>query len=216
MPRVPVYTATTPAQVRALASPIRLEILAFACAVGPCSLPELARASGRPADALYRHARVLLKHHMLVPVAAPDAEAGRSVGEVQGRRRAGRRAGLVVDAAAEHYRVDYDPLTGRGAPAFRRLSAAALKAAQKALKDCEGNPGLVLAGPERNFGARAVTAWLTPEQLRVVVGAIDAALGQFERGVGPASQRPPGAALHHFTYVLAPVVRRRSASGRGE
>ncbi len=207
MTRIPVYTATTPAQVRALASPIRLEILTFATAVGPCSLPELARACGRPADSLYRHARLLLKHNMLVAIKAPATDRKLRAGR-------GRRAELVVDAAAEFYRVGFDPLTGRGAPAFRRLSATAFKAASGVLRDNEGNPELVLAGPDRNFGVRSITSWLTPEQLRVVVEALDTAKNQFERGIGPASERPADAVLHHFTYVLAPVVRRRSETGR--
>lgn len=207
MKRIPVYTATTQAQIRALASPIRLEILTFATAIGPCSLPELARACGRPPDSLYRHARLLLKHNMLVAVQSTVAERTRTEGR-------GRPAELLIDAAAEHYKVDYDPLTGRGAPAFRKLSSTAFKAASDVLQENEGNAGLVLSGPKRNFGARSITAWLTPEQLRVVVEALDTATEHFERGIGPANVRPADAALHHFTFVLAPVIRRRSESRR--
>jgi hypothetical protein len=207
MTRIPVYTAKTRAQITALASPVRLEILTFAAAIGPCSLPELARACGRPSDSLYRHARLLLKHKMLVAVKASTTDRKCTAGR-------GRRAELLIDAAAEHYRVDYDPLTGRGAPAFRRLSSTAFKAANDVLQDNEGNPGLVLSGPTRNFGVRSTTAWLTPEQLRVVVEALDTASAQFECGIGPAHIRPADAVLHHFTYVLAPVIRRRGESGR--
>ncbi len=203
MARAPVYTATTSAQVRALASPIRLEILTFATAVGPCSLPELARACGRPADSLYRHARLLLKHNMLVAIKPRPVDQNSRPGS-------GRRAELVVDAAAERFTVDYEPSTGRGAPAFRRVCAAAFKAARQTLEDNEGNPRVAITGPSRNFGVRTMTAWLTPEQLKVVMEAIETATGQFDRGVGRASERPEDAELHHFTYVIAPVARRRT------
>lgn len=146
---------------------------------------------------------------MLVAVKASAVEQAPRAGS-------GRRAELVIDAAAEHYRVDFDPATGRGAPAFRRVCAAAFKAARQTLEDNEGNPGAVLSGPSRNFGVRTMTAWLTREQVRVVVEAIDAATAQFDMGVGPASERAKDAALHHFTYVISPVARRRVESGSRE
>jgi predicted transcriptional regulator len=48
-------------QIRALASPIRQDILDALTAIGPCSVSELAAAIGRPADGLYYHIRHLLK-----------------------------------------------------------------------------------------------------------------------------------------------------------
>src|SRR3954463_6659873 len=57
-------------QIRALASPIRQDILDAVTAIGPCSVAQLAVALGKPADGLYYHIRRLLDVGLLMEVAA--------------------------------------------------------------------------------------------------------------------------------------------------
>src|SRR5688572_8980117 len=89
----------SPSQARCAASPVRLDLLGFLVARGPCAVAVLGRALGRPPDGLYRHLRLLAKAGLVT---------------MAERRPAGRRRESIVDAAADHFRVDYDPATGRG------------------------------------------------------------------------------------------------------
>ena len=53
-------------QIRALASSIRQDIVDTVAATGPCSVADVARTLGRPADGLYYHVKHLLGAGLLV------------------------------------------------------------------------------------------------------------------------------------------------------
>ena len=63
-----------PRQIRALASPVRQDILDAVVAIGPCTVAELAAALGKPPDAMYYHIRRLLAVRLLVEVASNGDE----------------------------------------------------------------------------------------------------------------------------------------------
>jgi predicted ArsR family transcriptional regulator len=107
-------------QWRAISSPIRLELLALAEAEQPCSIGDLARASGRRATGLYRHVRIFVAAGLLVP---------------DGKRPGVRRPEQL-------YRVS--PLAGRfraavteerSAERYVRVEMAALRACGRGLRD---------------------------------------------------------------------------------
>src|SRR5580698_1153514 len=79
------YTANI-GQLRALASPVRIEIVGVFQTHGPLAIRELAEKMSRPADGLYHHVRQLLKVEIL---------------RVAETRRAGKRDEAVFELTAE-------------------------------------------------------------------------------------------------------------------
>jgi predicted transcriptional regulator len=61
MPRPARLQIKSPAAWRAILSPVRREIVEAMQELGPCPIADVAAASGRPADALYRHVSILVK-----------------------------------------------------------------------------------------------------------------------------------------------------------
>jgi DNA-binding transcriptional ArsR family regulator len=66
MPRPARLQIKSPAAWRAILSPVRREIVEAMQELGPCPIADVAAASGRPADALYRHVSILVKAGFLV------------------------------------------------------------------------------------------------------------------------------------------------------
>jgi DNA-binding transcriptional ArsR family regulator len=73
----PRRTIFSPAQLRALASPARQEILDLLARTGPASAADLGRLLQRPADGLYYHLRAL-ERPGLVRAAGSRTRAGRN------------------------------------------------------------------------------------------------------------------------------------------
>jgi predicted transcriptional regulator len=71
---------STPRQIRVLASPVRQDIVETVDAAGPCSVAELARLLGMPADGLYYHIRRLSSADLLKAV---NAKSKRGRGEAR-------------------------------------------------------------------------------------------------------------------------------------
>ncbi|MFM8698426.1 MAG: helix-turn-helix domain-containing protein, partial [Phycisphaerales bacterium] len=86
----------------AILSPVRREVLESMQKLGPCSIADVARDTGRPADGLYRHVAVLVKSGFL-------AEAG--------TRAARRNVERLYDAAADDFAA---PRVARRASADER------------------------------------------------------------------------------------------------
>lgn len=107
-------------QWRAISSPIRLELLALAEAEQPCSIGDLARASGRRATALYRHVQIL-------------ADAG--LFELAGQRPGARRPEQLfrVSPIAGQFRAAVTE--ERSAERYLRVEMAALRACGRGLRD---------------------------------------------------------------------------------
>lgn len=137
----------TPRQWRAVSSPIRLELLALAEAEQPCSIGDLARASGRRATGLYRHVRILANAGLFEPC-----------GQRPGTRR-----------PEQLYRVS--PIAGRfglavaeeaSAERYLRVEMAALRACGRGLRDMvrdhfKSKPA---DGKPPRFHARHEITWL--------------------------------------------------------
>src|SRR5579864_4918552 len=81
------YTASI-GQLRALASPVRIEMVGVFQAHGPLAIRELAEKMSRPADGLYHHVRQLQKVGIL---------------RVAETRRAGKRDEAVYELTAERF-----------------------------------------------------------------------------------------------------------------
>jgi DNA-binding transcriptional ArsR family regulator len=174
-------------QVRAVASPVRAAIVDALEVIGPATIVQLAEPLGYPPDGLYYHLRVLEQIGLVVR-ATPDKETQAARFDVPGRP-----ATLV-------YRLD-DRQQGR---AMEKVVATMVRSAERSFRRAFA-PGLAsVEGPYRNLRAGRRIAWLTDRELRTLNYHIEQIHALFGRG---RPQRP-GARLHEFTYVLAPIVEK--------
>ncbi|MGA0173620.1 MAG: hypothetical protein ACO3NL_08245 [Phycisphaerales bacterium] len=107
-------------QWRAVSSPIRLELLALAEAEQPCSIGDLARASGRRATGLYRHVRIFVAAGLLVP---------------DGKRPGVRRPEHLFRVSPLAARFRAAVTDERSAERYVRVEMAALRACGRGLRD---------------------------------------------------------------------------------
>jgi DNA-binding transcriptional ArsR family regulator len=183
------------AQIRALRSPLRQEILDKAQALGPCSIADLARALGRPADGLYYHLRALLAAGLL-----------RAAGERgEGRRR---EALFATAAEGDGLWLAYDPEDPANAEAVSGAVGGMLRLTQRTFT-AAFEPGTVVAGPARELWAARLEGWLTPDE----VAEVNALLQGLRAAVG--RPRAEGRRLFALTCVLAPMAASEPRRARG-
>jgi hypothetical protein len=174
----------------AILSPVRREIVDSMQKLGPCSIADVARDTGRPADGLYRHVAVLVKSGFL-----------KDAGTRTGRRNAER----LYDAAANEFlapRVRRDA-TGAEREAIVRTAEALAKSSVRALRGSAASGRIHCEADSRNFTLIHVTSWLTPtrfEELRALVFRMNALL---ERGRRDRTGDP------YEVFALATPVTRR-------
>jgi DNA-binding transcriptional ArsR family regulator len=181
-------TITAPAQIRALSSPTRQEIVDVIAAAGPLAIGELARLLGRAADGLYFHVRTLARVGLLV--------------EHDSQRR-GRRFAATYD-------VPFRPLVIQAQPnrakAVGRVLQSALRLAGRDVERALKRRDVRTVGPSRTLAAGRVKGWLSPPELRRVNALLDEIL-KILRSARPG----PGRTLHSITYASAPVPLSRRA-----
>lgn len=175
----------------AILSPVRREIVECMQASGPCAIADVARATGRPADGLYRHVAILVRSGFLV-------EAGTRTGR--------RNVERVYDAAADDFLA---PRVRRGAPAADRdlvvrTAESLAKSAVRALR-ASAAAGRVHCEPDtRNLAMIHFTSWLTPERFEEVRELSMRMARVLERG-----RRDRTGDLYETFALVAPVTRRR-------
>lgn len=186
----------------AILSPVRREIVESMQALGPCAIADVARATGRPADGLYRHVRILLKSGFLV-------EAG--------TRTASRNVERLYDAAANDFAAPH--VKRRAAASERemivRTAEVLAKSTVRTLRNSAEAGRIHCDADSRNFSVMHMNCWLTPEQfeeLRSIVIRMGRVLEQ-----GRAQREGD---LYEVFTVVAPVTRQRGThsmprKGRG-
>ena len=184
-------------KIRSVVSPVRAAIVDALEVVGPATIVQLATALGYPPDGLYYHFAVLERNGLVIRV-EPDKDTGAARFDVPGR------------PVTLRYRLPDRQQRG----ATTKMVGTMVRSAERSFRRAFA-PGLAtVQGPHRNLRAGRRTAWLTAAQLRALNRYIEGIHALFGRGV----PRRPGARLHEFTYVLAPVVetgrRARAASSR--
>lgn len=175
-----------PAQLKALASPLRQELIDVLESGGPASVAELAERLGRPADSLYFHLRVLQKVGLLAQ---------------EERRQKGRHAFAVWDLVARPLRID------RGLARNTDLAAVVAGILRLAARDYRrglGASGTVAEGPARNHWGGRARGWLSTRDLARVNELLEE-LGALMRGSAPGDGRQAVA----LAWVLAPTPARR-------
>lgn len=174
----------------AILSPVRREVLESMQKLGPCSIADVARDTGRPADGLYRHVSVLVKSGFLV-------EAG--------TRAARRNVERIYDAAADDFAAPRVPRRASSdeRETIVRTAEALAKSTIRALRTSAASGRIHCERDARNFTIVHFTSWLTParfEELRALVARMAAVL---ERGRADRTGEP-----YEFFAIASPVTRR--------
>ena len=193
MPRPARIRIETTKAWEAILSPVRREIVESMQRLGPCSIADVARDVGRPADGLYRHVSVLVKAGFL-------AEAG--------TRPARRNLERLYDAVADDFLA---PRVGRGATAAQRESVvrtaeSLAKSSVRALRNSAAAGRIHCEADSRNFTVLHVSSWLTPQrfdELRTLVIRMNSLL---ERG-----RRDRTGDLYEVFALATPATRRRGS-----
>lgn len=185
------YDISEPAQVEALASPVRQEIVDAAQALGACSIAQIAAAIGRPADGLYYHVKHLVAVGLL---------------EEAGSRRGVRRNEALYRTPGQFMRMK-QPESGEG---IVGVNAAMMRVTARDFRRAVKSKDVVLTGPRRNTYSGRVTGWLTETQLAEVNDLLVQAMERF--GASAASER---AQLHALTVVLVPARHERRRRSKG-
>ena len=139
--RPKVFMLRSEEQRKAVASPLRLELLGLFLDPKPLSVAEIAERMGRPATGIHYHVRVLEKAGLLRRV---------------GQQRSGRRPEALYRPVADAFKMEQP----REAPAATRYAAlktlsTAFRMAERDMRAALTDPGTKSAGPYRNiFGAR--------------------------------------------------------------
>jgi DNA-binding transcriptional ArsR family regulator len=182
-----------PRQIRALASPMRQDIMDAVAAIGPCTVAELAAALGRPADGLYYHIKPLLDVRLLAEV--PGDGNGRSE--------------LRIDVAHRAFYLEYQPANRTNKAAVLRVIAAMVRSAERMFRRAFHPDVAVVKGPRRNLWASRSRGSLSAAELVELNDLLDQVnslmqSGRRDTGRGDGEER----SLYELTYVLAPVVNR--------
>ena len=186
-------TVARPAQIRALASPARQEVLDTLQALGRASVPEIAAQLGRPADALYYHVRALAKAGLLREVE---------------RRQRGRHVEAVYATPEPEKRLKLDYRAGGAASAraVRGVVASMLRAAGRDFDAAIARRDVAVDGPRRELWAARGKGWLSPRELE----RVNALLLELATLLS-ASRSPSRERLYAFQFLLAPTLRGRPA-----
>jgi len=184
----------TPEQLRALASPVRIEIVGVFQSHGALAIRELAETMGRPMDGLYHHVRLL-----------------QNVGVLRAAltRRVGKRNEVVFELTAERFGNEVPSQTKAMKDAAVAAAAAALRLADRefgrAVLSSEKSKK-VEPGEQRSAALKLSRqkSWLTDEDLDKLHGMLD----EIDSFLRKRLQRKQGR-VFALTTVLAPVIKRK-------
>ncbi len=187
MDESPSYIIRRPEQIRAIASPVRQEILDTVQALGSATIADMARELGRPADALYYHVRVLENVELLIP---------------HDESTASRRSAVVYRTPAGDglLRLHYDADDPENRDAVTGAISALLRISERDFRNGFRSDLATCEGPDRNLWAGRTKAWLSDEDVQAARELIVSLVEIFSRPKRPGSNR-----LHVMSFTLAPV-----------
>ncbi len=189
---------TTPRQVEAIASPLRVEILEHLLLAGASSVADLAERMGRRPPALHYHVKVL-------------QAAG--IVRVARWRKAGKRSEALFRLAAQSFAVAGRLSEERSMGHALRTLGATLRLAQRETRRALSGARVRARGAQRNFHSRRLRAPLSAVALAQVNGYLDRlervfarAVKQHVRGSRSGSGRGlPARGVVSLTFVLTPA-----------
>ena len=185
----PYYVETTK-QLLAMGTPGREEIVDAVGAIGPCSVPEIARFVGRPRNALYYHIRELRDCGLLIE------------SKVQ---RDGVKTTSLYDVPGRPVIVRYDLSTPRTRKAVVQIARARFRSGERGfVRACK--PSLaVTEGPTRNLWVAHWKGRLNEEHLLEANRLFNELVDLFGRAANSGDEdRVP----HEITFAISPAIRR--------
>jgi len=179
-----------PAQIRALESPMRQEIVDAITAIGPCSITELAAYLGRAADSLYFHVKKLVKVRL--------------VQEVE-KRKEGRHEWAIYAMPGRVARIVYSDAVSKS---IRKVVAGAVRLSLREFNAATLQKTARTSGPTRYLWGGRTKGWLSAADL----AEVNRLLVQLHQ-IMYRSEPGPGRAVHSFAWIVAPAqVRNRANS----
>jgi DNA-binding transcriptional ArsR family regulator len=186
-PSPAIVWITQPAQIRALESPMRQEIVDAITAIGPCSMIDLAEHLGKAPDALYFHVKKLVRVGLV-----QEIDKGRS----------GRHVWARYAMAGRAARIKYGPAQRQS---IGRVIAGALRLSLRDFQRGFEQPGVRWEGKRRNLWGGRLKGWVSEQDLADVNRLLER-LAQIMHRNGPGEGRQ----IHSLAWVLAPAqVRTR-------
>lgn len=170
------------AQVRALVSPARQEIVDALDAAGPCSVSALAALVGRAPDGLYFHLRRLEACGLIMEC---------------GRTQQGRHAWAMYDVKERPVRLDYNALP---ADSVASVISAAMRLGMRDFKRAVRKGGVVVRGSNRDLWGARIKGWITPHNIRRINEVLNE-LRELMHNRGPAR----GTKAMSISFILAPA-----------
>lgn len=193
--KAPIVWIKEPAQIRALESPMRQEIVDAITGLGPSSITELAAFLGRAPDSLYFHIKKLVKVRL--------------VQEVE-KRKDGRHESAIYAIPGSLVRLVYNPAMKTS---IRKVVAGALRLSLREFSLAIASKDSVLSGSHRTLWGGRTKGWLDSDQLAEVNRLIE----QLSRIL--SNCRPgPGKQVFTLGWVFAPaqVRPRAKLSSKGK
>jgi DNA-binding transcriptional ArsR family regulator len=200
------YIVTSPKQLLAISSPGRDEIIDIVGLLGPCTVREMARASGRPRNALYYHVRALRDCGLLI----------------ESRSAAERRETVARYALAGYpLFVRFDLTTKRSRGAVLALVSARIRRAARGFRRACHPEVAVVEGRDRNLWGTRWEGLLSESGLREMNRLFMRQIALLKPKAANANRSRK---LYELTFVFAPVIpergrdtsdRRRSDTQRG-
>lgn len=182
------YRISRANQLRALASPVRQEIVDVLARLPGASVAALAAALGRPADALYYHLRELGRVGLVLP---------------SGRGRGQRRSEALYRTVAPELSAVYDPGSPSNVKNVSRAIASMLRLGTRDFRSALSSRDVAVSGPRRELWASRETGWLDAGR----IARLNRLLREIAR-ILQASHARPGKRLFAVTYLLVPLDRR--------
>lgn len=178
------------AQIRALESPMRQELVDALTTLGPSSISDLATYLGRHADSLYFHIRKLVKVKLVVVVE---------------QRKVGRHEFAIYAVPGKMARLVYRPAVLRS---IRKVVAGAVRLSVREFQRAILQPSEVMQGPGRALWGGRLKGWMSPAQLAEVNRLLDQ-IHQILNQDGPGPDRR----VYSLGWVLTPAqVKERKAA----
>jgi DNA-binding Lrp family transcriptional regulator len=193
--------ANTPEQWRALAYPLRIEIIGLFTTGDALSIADMGRMMGRPAGSLYHHVKIL---------------EGAGLLKRTGTRPRGKRYEALFVPTAARYEVDTSSGGDEAITHAVKAISSAFRMAERDLEAALQDDRTVAEGPGRNLYAGRLHMRATP----ALLAAINQHLSAIEELVNTEiAKRPePAEDVHHMslTFALLPIKGRGfGASGQG-
>jgi DNA-binding transcriptional ArsR family regulator len=197
-PRKPSVLLRSPAKIRALASPVRQEIVdTLESAGGEATVAEIAAQMGRHADGLYYHLKQLTKHGLVVELG--DAGDGAGV-RYRTAAPSGARMSLRYTSGKDS---NVEPVIG--------VVGGLLRTARKNFDSALRSGTAVVAGSQRDLWAARVKGWVGDEDVAELNRLLERVNALLHKSRSPSRKRLVAAA-----WVIAPLKSQSLRRGKPE